>query len=366
MLGALPLAWPACAEPSGPVEAREQLAASGQTAGESPAPRHPRRHLRHATSPKATSKISLGYYTGDSPSFSAIEAYSQYLNIVSADVFSVTSAGEIAGNFPADTLTYDSANAIHTYACVANYSDAFDPELGHSAIVTSKDKVIANLLALAQQGRFDGVNIDFEGLFPTDRAAFSVFITDLAAALHAGGFKLAISVPAKTTDNQYDTWSWPFDYASLGRDADLIQMMTYDENGPWGSPGPVSGSDWVEACIQYAVTVISRSKLLIGLPAYGYDWDGADASNDSEFSWKDVLALLTRTGATPQWDATSSSPYITYRDASGHDHVAWYENARSITAKTKLVNRYGIAGISMWSLGQEDIGFWTAAMAGLQ
>jgi GH18 family chitinase len=192
--------------------------------------------------------------------------------------------------------------------------DDFDAALAHAAFVTHRDATIAGLVALAEDGGYDGVNVDFENLafsrdIADDRAAFTVFIHELAARLHALSLKLAISVPGKTEDSIDDDWSYPFDYAALGEDADVLQLMTYDEHGPWSEPGPVSGADWVEDCVAYAVSLVEPAKLLIGLPAYGYDWDLADAANNTSFSWKDVPVLV----AQSEIMGNQPFPYLLHR-----------------------------------------------------
>lgn len=323
-----------------------------------------------------TRPIALGYYTGTQGSYNAVQAFSAYVNVVSSDVFAVQMDGSLAGSDNFDVLAYDRAHGIDTYTCVSNYNsdpavDGFDPALAHAAIVTHKDVVIANLVRLGMEGGYTGVNVDFESLayspdIETDRAAFTAFIHDLAAALHARGLKLVISVPGRAQESPDDTWGYPFDLAALGREADYIQLMTYDQHGPWGEPGPVSGVGWVEDCVAYSVGVMPAGKLLIGLPAYGYDWD-LTASNPQagrytafSFSWVDVPGLLAHPSAKAYWDAASSSPFLTYTH-NGHNHVAWYETPQSIQAKAALVGRYHLAGLSVWSLGQEDLSFWQAA-----
>ncbi|MEN6369874.1 MAG: glycosyl hydrolase family 18 protein [Thermotogota bacterium] len=322
--------------------------------------------------------VCLGYYTGDERSFEAVQDFAEYLTIVSADVYAVEFNGTITGADDFGVVAFCKAHGIEVYACVSNYNkdpdvDGFDAELARAAIVTHRDKVIARLVALAASGGYDGVNIDFENLafsrdIDDDRAAFTTFIHELAADLHALGLKLAISVPGKTEDSIDDDWSYPFDYAALGEDADLLQLMTYDEHGPWSEPGSVSGADWVEDCVAYAVSVVDPAKLLIGLPAYGYDWDLTDSDPESwtysatSFSWSGIAALLAQPGAIEGWDAASQSPFVTYIE-HGHWHEAWFENAASLQAKTALVTDYHLAGLSMWSLGQEDAAFWEAVAA---
>jgi spore germination protein YaaH len=323
---------------------------------------------------------SLGYYTGDAQSFEAVQDFAEYLTIVSADVYAVEFDGTITGGDDFGVAAFCKAHGIEVYACVSNYNDdpdvdGFDAELARAAIVTHRDKVIARLVALAVGGGYDGVNIDFENLafsgdIDDDRAAFTAFIHELATQLHALGLKLAISVPGKTEDSIDDDWSYPFDVAALGEDADLLQLMTYDQHGPWSEPGPVSGADWVEDCVAYAVSLVDPAKLLVGLPAYGYDWDLTDSDPASwtysatSFSWGGIAAsglaaLLARPGAIEGWDTASQSPFVIYTER-GHRHEAWFENVASLRAKMALVIDYHLAGFSMWSLGQEDESFWSA------
>jgi spore germination protein YaaH len=321
---------------------------------------------------KRTSRISLGYYTGTQGSYLAIQSFKAYINTASADVYTVVADGSISGSDTLGAVAYDSAQGIHTYACVSNYGTSdFDPALAHAAMVTNRTATIASALRLMHGGGFDGVNIDFENLaysgsITDDRAAYSSFVHDLAAQLHADGFRLMLSVPGKTEDSPDDTWSYPYDLAALGQDADYLQLMTYDEHGPgWSGPGPVSGFDWVASCVAYAGSLVDPSKLLIGLPAYGYDWD-LTAGTGTDLSWTAVPALLAHRGAVSHWDAPSQSPSVTYTDSSGHSHEAWFENSQSIAAKTRLVAQHHLAGLSMWSLGQEDLSFWQAAIKGME
>jgi spore germination protein YaaH len=151
-----------------------------------------------------------------------------------------------------------------------------------------------------------------------------------------------------------------------------MQVMTYDEHGPgWSAPGPVSGLDWVEQSLTYAASVVPASKLLIGLPAYGYDWDlttSNAASNSyvgSSINWVDFASVLATPGTAFHWDTLSASPYADYTTTDRHNHEMWYETAQSIEAKARLIGQYGLGGMSMWSLGREDATFWQAVSAGL-
>jgi spore germination protein YaaH len=266
--------------------------------------------------PKAINTVlTLGYYTGAQESYDALVAYAPFLNIVSSDVFSVEMDGTLTGGDDFEIAAFNRKHNIQTFACVSNYNNDpnisdFDPHLAQAALVSHPNVVKAEIMKLLHSGDFAGVNIDFESLafsedIEDDRAAFTAFIHDLSMQLHRDGYRLIVSVPGKTEDDVEDTWSYPFDLAALGQDADYLQLMTYDQHGPWGEPGSVAGANWVEECLAYTTSLVDPAKLLIGLPAYGYDWDLNASDPESEvysaesFSWKDVPGLMgkTRCGA---------------------------------------------------------------------
>jgi len=142
-------------------------------------------------------------------------------------------------------------------------------------------------------------------------------------------------------------------------------VMTYDENVPGGTPGPVAGSDWMRACLKYAATQIPADKILLGLPAYGYDYD-TTAGTGTAVAWKDIPPLLSSTVATAQWDTTTNSPFFDYTDFGGDTHEVWYEDTKSIQLKSGYALSLNLKGVSMWALGDEDASFWTAVEAGLK
>jgi len=324
------------------------------------------------TSTPAAGKIALGYYAGDDPIvYNSVTSFTTYINAVSAARFEINTAGEVTGTLPnKELLPFDKAHNIRTYVGVYDSAgNGFDGKLAHTAMVTNKDKMIANLVKLAKDGGYEGLNLDFEAIEMADRDVYTAFVTELASKLHAENLTLVLSVPAKPADDKADDWSYPFDYVAIGKVADLLQLMTYDQNGPdWSDPGPVAGADWVESCLKYATSVVDPSKLLMGLGAYGYDWDITAHKKTGTYpasfvAWTKFSDWLNVPGAVEHWNDTSLSPSVTYT-LKGHKHEAWFENTKSIQAKTTFVKKYNLAGFAMYAMGQEDASFWQAATAG--
>ncbi|VWB11306.1 Putative sporulation-specific glycosylase YdhD [Burkholderia lata] len=324
-----------------------------------------------ASAPAASTPVAaqarqvLGYFTGTSDSMNSATAAATPITAVSLDVILVAADGTLSGTLPANLIASDAAAGRASYASLSNFGATdFDPAIAHGALVTNRAAALQNIVALARTANLTGINLDFEGIDPADRDAYTRFVTDLAAQLHAIHSTLVLSVPAKTSDDSTNTWTWPYDYAALGRSADLIQVMTYDETVPGRAPGPVAGSDWMLASLQYASGQIPANKILLGLPAYGYDWN-LTAGTGTSVAYKDTPALLASAGATPQWDAATQAAHVRYTAADGSAHEFWYETAQGIQAKAQFAKTLDLAGVSMWALGDEDPTFWSAVTAAL-
>ncbi|WP_025026578.1 glycosyl hydrolase family 18 protein [Caldalkalibacillus mannanilyticus] len=319
-------------------------------------------------------KIVLGYYvkywSTDQNSYNSLAQYGDYMNQISMATFNVTATGTVTGDVPSDGVSLADSKNIKSYAAIHNIDNGnFSPQLAHHILsnVNLRTTTITNLLALVKNNGYIGVNMDFENMYASDRANYNQFIRELVNVFHAEGLKVMVSAPAKTADFPSSAWVGAFDYATLGQTADYIQLMTYDQNGSWSNvTGPVAGYNWVENVLKYAVSQIPSEKILMGLPAYGYDWNTTAGSGHKAVTWRNIPNILAATGATPQWDEASKSPYFHYTDSSGHRHVVWYENELSILEKTKLVEKYQLGGVSVWRMGLEDESFWKAVELGLQ
>jgi spore germination protein YaaH len=215
-----------------------------------------------------------------------------------------------------------------------------------------------NLAKLVQRMHFDGINIDIEYVAPESRLAFTQFVKVVADRLHQDGIRVSISVPAKTWDDPANGWAGGYDYQALGNLVDRMMLMTYDEHGYSTGDGPVASSGWVRNVVRYAVGQVPGYKLLVGLPAYGFDWTSSK-SYPVYLDYKQAMTPVQNKMATLQWDATANVPKYAYTDAAGATHKVWFENASSSTWKLDLVKEFGLRGFSLWRAGMEDPALWS-------
>ncbi len=221
---------------------------------------------------------------------------------------------------------------------------------------------VAAIVALVQRQHYAGIDIDYEDLRAGDRTAFTAFITELAAALHATGKVLSVDLFAKADNRGYDQRNLAQDYKAIGQVADQVRLMGYEYHWAESAPGPVAPIGWIRAVLRYAKTQIPASKIILGVPLYGYDW--ADG-HGTPVSWLEAFQLSRRYGAQPLFDAASQSPWFGYTDASGRRHVIWFENGPSVKAKLEAAQSAGIGGAYVWLYGLEDTSIWAALRQGL-
>jgi spore germination protein YaaH len=219
-------------------------------------------------------KVILGYTTSDSTSFQSIRNYHNYLNAIALDTYAFKVQGKLTGETPQEQVNYAKKHDIDTYAVISNFGKTdFDPDLARAVMSDehAKEHFIAQLASLAEEHNLTGINIDFESIYPEDRDLYTILIKETAQTLHKGNRKTMVSVPAKTVDDAANDWTWPYDYKKIGKYADYVQVMTYDEHGTWSEPGSSASENWVKDTLTFATAEMAPDKVIMGIPAYGYD-----------------------------------------------------------------------------------------------
>lgn len=306
-----------------------------------------------------TKKQVLGfttyYYSGDTSSYNSMTANTSSIDEIATQTYNTDSFGNISGLVPTNQLTYANNNGIKTYAMLQNN---FDGNIAKSVLEnqTYRQALENNLLNAIKVNGYKGVNVDLEGVFYYDRSYYTTFVQELYNLLTPQGYSVTLSVPAKTSDSLTNSWSGAYDYAALSKYCDQVAIMTYDEHYPGGTAGPVASIGWVENVVKYAVTVIPKEKIMLGIAAYGYDWS---SNGTKAYGITGMNNLAANNNATIMWDNVSKSPYFNYTDTSGIAHSAWFENGQSVSYKLDLVNTYNINGIAIWRLGLENSDYWT-------
>ncbi|MFC3653485.1 glycosyl hydrolase family 18 protein [Dyella humi] len=240
----------------------------------------------------------------------------------------------------------------------------------------AKQHMIESMLQQANEHGYDGYQFDFESISWTDRDAYTLLVKQTAEALHKHGLKLSIAVvpngPGHAGEGQFSKWMWQYwrgayDLAALGKYADLVCLMTYDQHTRWTTPGPVDAMPWMLDQLKYALTLVPKEKLSLGIALYGYRWytgnpvrdDGTEASNISAtyIDADESFPLAKEQKAVVQWDPVEhESWYYFYRD--GMREWVFMPDAHSFRDRYALVKQYDLEGFCAWVLGAEDPKVW--------
>ncbi len=233
-------------------------------------------------------------------------------------------------------------------------TSGFSNQLAHRLFTDQQvqNRLLQEVIQEAAVGGYQGVDVDFEFIYPKDADAFAAFIMRLKEMLSPLDKDVSVALAPKTFASQHGIIYEGHNYRKLGQAADRALLMTYEWGYTYGPPMAVAPIRSVRQVIEYALQEIPAEKIRMGIPNYGYDWTlpyqrGRAAKSISN---QEALELAFRHYAAIRYDQEAQSPWFRYVDDLGQEHVVWFEDARSIRAKLALVQEYGLAGASYWNL----------------
>ena len=288
-----------------------------------------------------------------------------YLTYLSLFSYQALPNGNLTTLYEQDRIDTALSQSVAPIMVVTNIgsSGGFDSDLANGILNNQEiqTKFINNIIAILNDKNYAGVDIDFEYLYPQDRASYIQFLTNLKSSLSGSNKTLSVAVAPKYRDNQEGLLYEAHDYRAIGEIADRVIIMTYEWGYVYGEPMAISPYREVDAVLSYAVTRIPSEKILMGMPNYAYDWrtpwNQGDTANT--ITNNTALELALNNGAQIQFDNSAQAPYFTYVDSDGSNRIVWFEDARSIDARLNLVTKYNLAGVSYWTINNFFPVNWT-------
>ncbi len=313
--------------------------------------------------PSRLSRISQGYFfpAPRQEAHRALDIISPILTYLALFEFGLTSEGDII--IPENvTPVVESAKEqrIVPLMTITNLreGDTFEPALARNIMATfeSRQNYINQVLELIERFNFDGVNVNFENMYPEDRGIFTAFVAEMKKAL--GDRTLSIAMPAKWDDLPRLPWVGTFDYRALGAIVDFAFIMTYEWAWFTGPPGPIAPVENVRRVLEYALDLIDREKIMQGLSLYGYRWQlPQDPQRPARaVGLMEAVDIARRYGVSIQYAAQPETPWFEYTDEEGTAFAVWFEDVESIWEKLKVNIDLDIGGIGYWSPSNEPYG----------
>jgi spore germination protein YaaH len=193
---------------------------------------------------------------------------------------------------------------------------------------------------------FDGVQIDFESVIPADKELFIRFLSLLKKELK--GKTLSVAVPARRGYVKD-----AFDYSRIGKIADRVIIMAYDQHWSTSGPGPVSSLNWCSLVSEYAVSKIPSEKIVMGIPFYGRAW--IDENPARAYRLESTRRIIEK--IKPEIKHTEDGiPFFTYSITVNVSH--YFEDENTIADKLKLYQSRSINNAAFWRISQETPEIW--------
>lgn len=296
------------------------------------------------------------------------------------------------------------------------------PEI--QAVLSNPAKRVAledEIANLVKSRGYDGIDIDFEAKQAGTVNYFSTFLKGLYQRMGSKWVYCTVEarmpledryLPGQTIPS--DATQYANDYAAMNKYCDRVEIMAYDQgtvdqrlDAARSAPyAPVADPGWVEDIVRLAAQTISRNKLIVGIPTYGYEYQVTPQGNGT-YQYKRLWAfnppyatnLAAQMGKTPTRtsagelgftystatanssvaigpgfnDTTQSQqqgeqPTTTTAQNNGSqvnsitmlpfNYVTWAD-AQSMKDKVNLAHQLGVRGVAFFSLGgAEDQGLW--------
>lgn len=242
----------------------------------------------------------------------------------------------------------------------------------------SRQRFAQSAVDLVERYGFDGIDIDWEypvagGLpenkrRPEDKQNFTLLMASLREHLDQLSKKTGKDYTLTFAAGAGPYFVKNVELKALADIVDFVNLMTYDMNGPWSSRtgftaplrrGPQLKQDWsVEDAVDlFLHGGIPKEKLVVGVPFYGHEYEGASPDQHGLFQpFKQARSLPYRHIKELPWaqgdrrlrHAIAATPYAYDRES-----FISFEDPESIAAKAKYIRSRGLAGAMIWEISQD-------------
>lgn len=218
-------------------------------------------------------------FMGNSRMYQALRDYGDRFDTVGVFCFKVDKTGKI-------TETESMLKQLETYITkwphirwlltVSNdgYSSIFDAIRENTD--GAQDTFLSELIRLLEKYTWaDGVDIDLEkGGAYSNRAKANTLFKNIYNRVKSYNSKKEVNIclPGMTgVQGSVGGENWCV-YADLDPYCDTCAIMSYGMAWAGSAPGPVSPKSWLDGIYDYAASVMTPSKIYLGMPSYGWNW----------------------------------------------------------------------------------------------
>lgn len=217
---------------------------------------------------------------------------------------------------------------------------------------TNQTNGITTMLNFCTTNGFAGVELDWEGFgswTSGDYSTFKTFLSTLVSSFHSSGLVVAVVLPPIGDSSVYTDLKqslYQIKYEEIAPLVDYVVPLAYDYQFDYGAGTPIQPLTWAQTIAQWAINKVgwvNRSKIIIGIPAYGY----FGVTGGFSITEDPYQTMAVQTGfSTATRDASSQE----MNWANGGNSY-FYNDVVSLNAKRQILEDMGIIVISVWYIG---------------
>lgn len=283
------------------------------------------------------------------------------VNVISPTWFYLTdTAGNIGDISSAEYVQQAHDKGMKVWGLIDNFTVEVSTTETLSKLA-SRQNIISQLMAAAENVGLDGINVDFETLSEDAGPHFLQFLRELSIECHKRNLVLSADNPVP------EDFTSHYDRGEQGEVVDYVIIMGYDEHYVGSEEaGSVASLPWVEQGVTDTLAEVPAEKTILAIPFYTRLWKTTGGALTSEAIGMDQAQnVLTENQVQTIWDGSVGQNTASFeKDGSSYD--IWLEDAQSIAEKVKLIPKYKLAGVAQWKLGFENSSIWQVISENLQ
>ncbi len=323
------------------------------------------KHLQKKSKPY--DKIVAGYYAPwEETGLNSLRSNASKLNVLLPTFLKLnkngndvdTSDWDVESNpHNLDAIQIAKNNGVRIEPVLSNaQEDLFDPVRVHNLLSSEKTqkKIIAFLRTWLLKNKFNGLQLDFENIYPEDNKKLPEFLKLIKKSFKNDSLSLSMSIEAENAN-------LPFD--EINNLCDFFVLMAYDEHYSTSKPGPIASIEWYYKVLNNALDHIPQNKLIVGIGNYGYDWE-EDKKISESITYQSALILArdytseTNPEKNIEFDPDALNPTFNYVDDNNIQHEVWMLDAVTAYNQLLIAKEKQVGGFALWDLGSEDPSLW--------
>lgn len=228
-----------------------------------------------------------------------------------------------------------------------------------------RSRHVQQIVGAVETASADGIDIAYLDLPADQRSTFTLFVIELAQALHGRGKLLTLTLPPPARAGATFE-EGAYDWAELSRHADLLQVLPYRDGGDFRLVVP--------GLLEYLAARADPARLVMTVSPYAtekaadgslrsltvveamsiaaqirVDGDPIEVSNNYSVVGVNIDKAARRSGVA--WSPETATVFFTYEQGGGR--TVYIENVYSVAFKLEYIPRYGLGGVAIENAGAD-------------